>query len=97
MSNVKVAPKGKSLDEFRALHDDNFIVPKKITFALEALGDSWLYEGDFIKLCGLNQTKFSAFREQFSEFYIDVTNPKKRVWVGTKTFVSQIRKRLSGE
>lgn len=82
---------GKSLDDFRAAHDKNFIVPKKIEEALKKLGEGWEYEVDFIRLCGLSTTDFAMFREQFEGHYINVggRNPK-RVWSGSKATIAKM-------
>lgn len=83
---------GKDLEAFRAFHDKSFIVPKKIKEGLTKLGDSWLYEAEFMKMCMLSQADFAAYRDQFSEFFVDVggRNPK-RVWAGTKAFATKLR------
>lgn len=96
MSKVqKHSPKaaGKTLDEFRAAHDKSYIVPKKIRDGLAALGDSWEYEVEFIRRCGLSVTDLAAYRDpEFTEFYLEVggRNPK-RIWCGTKKFAEQLR------
>lgn len=86
---------GKSLDEFRSLHDKNFIVPKKINDALMKLGSSWLYEVEFLKLASISTTEGATFREQFKDFYVEVGASKKRVWAGTKAYANQLRAKLS--
>lgn len=88
--------KGKDLEAFRALHDKSYLVPKKITEGLAALGDSWEYEAEFIRRCGLSQTDMGAYRDKFHEFYISVPgkNPK-RAWAGTKKFATALRAKLS--
>lgn len=97
MSNVKSAPKGKSLEDFRGLHDDSFIVPNKFRAALESLGESWEYEKDFIIRAGVNQTQFGRYREQFADFQIEIGGKtKKRVWAGTKAFANKLRERAEG-
>jgi len=89
-------PKGKDLDAFRAAHDKSFIVPKRIKEGLVALGESWEYEHEFIKRCGLSQTDFAKYRDQFSDFWLLVPgqNPK-RVWAGTKAFAAKLRERAA--
>jgi hypothetical protein len=84
------------LDAFRASHDKSFIVPKRIREALEQLGDSWEYEAEFMKRCGLGQVDFSAYREQFKDYFVQTTgkNPK-RVWAGTKQFAKKLQERLT--
>lgn len=97
MSNKASArsPGGKDIEAFRAAHDKSFIVPKRIKDGLAALGDSWEYEAEFIKRCGVSQTDFAFYREHFADFYVETsgsTNKRgKRVWAGTKAFASKLR------
>lgn len=88
-------PGGKDLEMFRAAHDRSYIVPRRIREALTALGDSWEYEAEFIKRCGLSQVDFALYRDQFTEFYVDTSGGRsgrgKRVWAGTKTFANKLR------
>ena len=95
---AKPTLKGRDFGAFRAAHDDSFIVPKKIQDALAQLGNSWVYEQEFIKLCGpgVSQMKFAVYREQFSEFFIEPTGGRdggrnKRIWCGTKAFAAKLR------
>lgn len=89
---------GKDLEMFRAAHDKSYIVPRRIKEALAALGDSWEYEAEFIKRCGVSQTDFAAYREQFADFYVETAGSTsgrgKRVWAGTKTFTAKLRETL---
>lgn len=83
---------GKDFEAFRAAHDKSFIVPKKIREGLAKLGESWLYEAEFMKLCSLSQTDFAAYRDQFTDFYVTVGGrTAKRVWAGTKAFANKLR------
>jgi hypothetical protein len=83
---------GRSLDEFRAAHDKNYIVPQKIKAGLEKLGDGWEYELEFLKLTGLSTTDLSMFRDQFEDHIVTTSgrNPK-RVWTGSKATAKQLR------
>ena len=90
------AAKGRDLGAFRAAHDDSYIVPKKIRDALAKLENAWVYEQEFIKLCGpgMSQTKFASYREQFAEFYLDLPGSDsrgKRIWCGTKACAAKLR------
>lgn len=84
---------GRTLNDFRATHDKAYIVPTKITEALAKLGDSWLYEAEFIKACGLTPPDVSAFRDQFADYIVEVRQDGRRrtVWAGTKKFAEQLR------
>lgn len=90
--------KGKNLDAFRASHDKSYFVPKKIAATLAVLGDSWEYEGEFIRRCQLSTTDFVAYRDQFKDFYVETTgtagNRGKRVWAGTKAFAAKLREQM---
>ena len=89
---------GKSLDDFRALHDKSYIVPKKIGEGLQSLGEhNWEYEVEFLKRCGLSTTDLAAYRDQFQEFWLETggRNPK-RVWAGSKGFAKKLREKLGG-
>jgi len=87
---------GKSLADFRASHDKNFIVPQRIQTALKKLGDGWEYEVDFIKLAGLCTTDLARFRDQFEDYFV-TTNGKnpKRVWTGSKAVAQQMREMVT--
>lgn len=85
--------KGRSVEEFRAVHDDKYKVPKRIREGLAKLGESWLYETEFAKLCGLGANKIGAYREEFVDFIIQLPDSAnaKRVWCGTKAFATKLR------
>lgn len=91
--------KGKTLEEFRSVHDKNYIVPKKIKDALAKLGDSWEYEVDFMKTAGISTTDLVSFREQFEAHIVVVksngSSHRKNVWAGTVSFASKLREMTS--
>lgn len=93
MTTKKTA--GKGLEAFRAAHDRAYIIPTRIKTGLAELGDSWEYEADFIRRCGLSQVDFAMYRDQFADFYIDTggshRNRGKRVWTGSKAFAAKLR------
>jgi|SRR6266404_6062155 len=86
--------KPKTLDDLRAAHDKDVIVPNTIKAALARLadsGDAWAYEGDFMKLVspGISTTDISRFRDQFEDHWavMPSTNGKssvRRVWFASK-------------
>jgi hypothetical protein len=86
------AKPGKSIADFRASHDKNFIVPLKIREALKKIGDGWEYESDLMKIAGLSTTDLARFRDQFESHIVMTTgkNPK-RVWCGTEKLAAQLR------
>jgi hypothetical protein len=83
---------GKTLTDFRAEHDKDFIVPKRITEGLAKLGEGWVYEQEFLKLCSLSTSDFARYREQFTDFYVTTSgrNPR-RAWAGTKELARKMR------
>ena len=91
--------KKRGLDEFRAAHDKSFIVPQKIRAGLASLGDSWEYEMEFIRRCGLSTGDFAIYREPFAKHSIDVPassgKATKRVWAGTISFATKLRAKLT--
>jgi hypothetical protein len=84
---------GRDLNAFRASHDKNFIVPKKIDEALKVLGpDKWEYQADFLKLAEVSVTDLAMFREQFADFLVSVgSKTKKTVWCGSKALATKLR------
>lgn len=97
--NIKTRTKtcGKTIDDFRAAHDKNFIVPQKIAAGLEKLGkDSWEYESEFLKLCGVSTTDFARFRDEFEGHFLAVLGPNrntKRVWA-SKALIAKMQEML---
>lgn len=100
MSNVvsaKVPAKiGNDTGAFRAAHDKSFIIPNRIREGLKKLGNkTWLYEADFIKLCGgISTTDFSRFREGFTEYFFEartIGGSPKKVWCGSKEYAAELQ------
>ncbi len=86
--------KGKSFEDFQALHDPAYIVPRKIKAGLDSLGpDAWEYEADFRKRCGINSPNvFAPYRGEFKEFYIELPGKTSvRIWAGSKALATKIR------
>ncbi len=95
------ATKAKTINDFRALHDANIIVPNKIKAALAAMlkegAEQWDYEGDFMKRAAISQTQVGTFREQFLAHIVDVPSVSgrqgRRIWVADP----KVAKKLRGE
>lgn len=87
---------GKTLDDFRAAHDRNVIVPTKIRKALSDMEsehpENWEYELDFMRRAGLSQTDMGMFRPQFEAHVVEVggKNPKK-VWFASAKVAEKAR------
>jgi hypothetical protein len=86
---------GRTAEDFTKLHDKNFIIPNRIKAALAELGDSWEYEGEFVKRCQpVANVDFARYRDQFTEFFFEVragNKGVKRIWCGTKKFAAKLR------
>ena len=82
---------GKTLADFRAMHDKDYIVPRKIKAALAALGNGWEYEADMLRLAGVSTTDLALYRDQFSEHWVVVDRSGKRVWAGSKALAEEMR------
>lgn len=98
MSKVALAkkPAARTLDDFRAAHDRNVIVPAKIRKALADMeaehGESWEYELDFMRRAGISQTDVGMFRPQFEAHVVETggRNPKK-VWFASAKVAEKAR------
>lgn len=86
---------GRSLVDFRALHDKAFIVPRKLADALKTLGDGWEYEVQFAKLAGVSLADLGNFRDQFAEHVVALRRDGKRAWAGTKAAAKKMREMVS--
>lgn len=90
-------PVGFSIDDFRAKHDRSFIVPNAIREGLRKLGaKAWMYEMDFMKLCGVAANEFARHREPFLGYTALVPSQgtngnKKRIWAGSEEFAAELR------
>jgi hypothetical protein len=96
---VTAKARGRNLEAFRENHDRAFIVPKRIRDGLESLGDSWEYEAEFIRRCGVATHEFSTYRDLFADFCIETPSVNggrpKRVYAGTRTFAAKLRAALA--
>lgn len=92
-----IPTKGRSVKEFRAAHDKNYIVPANIKQGLELLGpDGWEYELAFQKLAGVNNVDLARFREQFDAHVVNVGTMRdpRRVWAGSVGLAKKLREML---
>lgn len=86
---------GRSLTAFKKAHDKDTIIPEKIRLALKELGNSWLYESEFVRSAGVSYTDMNTYREMFDEHVVFIREDKKRVWAGTKALASQLKEYVS--
>lgn len=91
----KPAAKGHSLEMFRKTYDKKTVIPAKIKAGLAQLGESWEYEGDFVKRCGISVTEFSQYREPFAHHCVELPRrgglQSKRAWCGSTGFANKLR------
>lgn len=84
--------KKKTLADFRASHDKNFMIPAKIKAGIEGLGvDGWDYEAPFQKTIGVSTTDGARFRDGFKDFIVLIDAGKKRIYCGSKKLAAKMR------
>jgi len=83
--------KKKTLQDFRAAFDKDYIVPQKIREALKTLGSSWETELDFSRLAAVTISDVANYREQFSDYVVHLRKDRRRVWCGDKAMVLKMR------
>jgi hypothetical protein len=90
---AKAQGKGKTLADFRAEHDKDYIIPTKIRAGLADLGDGWEYEMPFAKIAGVSLGDLANYREAFADHVVVVGGRSggKRVWAGTKSLAAKLR------
>lgn len=95
---VVKASVGNDTLAFRSEHDNSFKIPKKIKEGLAKLGRGWLYEAQFLKLCGLQPTQLKDYREEFKDFIaLEPTSDRdKRVWAGTVAYANELKEYRNG-
>lgn len=86
----------KGLADFKAAHDKATVVPTKIKAGLAKVGkDAWEYEADFMKICGVNNVDFAAFRDQFASHIVELPSSQgirgKRIWAGSAALAEKMR------
>lgn len=89
----KTAPK-KTLNDLRALHDRDVLVPNRIRAAIAALaasGNEWAYEIDFLKLTSppIGSQDISKYRDQFTDFWASMPATNGRAQIRRVWFVSK--------
>ena len=86
----------RTLDDFRAAHDKNVIIPNKIRAALDEMlkegQENWAYEAEFIRRAGVSQTDMGLFRDQFSDHVVEAKNDRgKRIWFACVKVAEKVR------
>jgi hypothetical protein len=91
----KAGAAAKSLGDFRAAYDKDFIIPRKIRDGLKTIGASgWEYEVAFAKLAGVSLADLSAYRSEFADYVVEIRRDSKRAWAGSKSTANQMRSML---
>lgn len=89
---VERAGKSKKLSDFRAIFDKSFIIPKRIKEGLKSLGaQGWEYEAQFARVCGVSLADLSAYRDEFSDYIVQVNRDGRRAWAGSPALAGQMR------
>lgn len=96
MAEAKAKSAGKSLNDFRAAHDKNVIVPTKIRKAFSDMlaenPENWAYESDLMKRAGISQTDIGMFRDQFLDHVVETSGKSaKRVWFASAKVAAKVR------
>ena len=81
----------EELEDFRAQHDKDFIIPQRIEAALKQLGTAWEYELEFARLAGVGLADLSAYRERYADYWLAVGRSGKRAWAGSKATAARMR------
>lgn len=87
-------PRARSLRDFAATYDKSTYVPARITAALKALGQGWLYEHELAKAADLSAMDVAQFREQFAEHVVSTPRDRRRVWFGRVADAEYMRARI---
>lgn len=90
---AKPAQKGRTLAEFREIHDKTYFVPLKVKKALSELGDGWMYESEFSKHAGVSTMDLGLCRDDFSGNWVQLKDGR-RVWTGSRSTKKAIEETL---
>lgn len=82
---------GRSLNDFRDLHDRRHMIPKRITEALKRLGDGWEYEANFLRLAEVSSADLASHRDQFSAHVVVLNRDGRRAWAGKASIAEKMR------
>lgn len=99
---------GRGLDEFRAKHDKKHILLTKIRAGLAELGESYEYERDFSRRCGVATHQIALMRVEFPANVVELhpdgngriaqaagRSQAKFAWAGTAKFAKAMRAIIS--
>ena len=95
-SDVTKKASGRTLADWRSVHDPDVVVPAKIRKALDDMRaegeENWEYENDLMRRAGISTTNLSRYRPQFETHIVETTgrNPK-RVWFASPKIAEKAR------
>jgi len=93
--------KGKTLADFKGIHDRNTVIPAKIRAAFAQMltedKENWDYEMDFVKRAGISMADLSVFRELFQAHVVEARAPgrsvgtTRRIWFASPKAAAEAR------
>lgn len=88
--------KAKTLDDLRAVHDDNVVIPARIRARFAAMmkvgPEEHDYEQEFLKAAKVANNKIGAFRQQFkSHIVMTLGGNSKRIWFADPKVAAKFR------
>lgn len=97
---MPTAKKRRTLNDLYAEHDDDVLIPGKITAALKALAkegpEQHETDTEFSRRAGVSNTQLGAYREQFRKHFIVLAGRNgKRYWFGNPEAAKKARIRLN--
>src|SRR5882724_5125714 len=90
----------RTLNDFKAAHDPDVIIPAKIKIALAAIEkigpEHYEYEQDFVKMAGISVTQLARYRDQFEAYWLLTAGSngkasQKRVYFGNTKIVTKLK------
>jgi hypothetical protein len=106
---VSAKPKPRTVDDFKAAHDKDVIIPAKIRAGLAKLLEvgpqHYEYDEGFRALCGVQGAQMAAYRDlpEFAKYWFMAPNTRsggdkgeKRVWFGDSKVAARLRKSPPG-
>ena len=83
----------RSLAEFRAAYDKDYIIPRRIKEGLSQLGSGWEYETEFAKLIGVSLQDLGRYRDKFAQHVVSLREGR-RAWAGRASVADEMRRML---
>ena len=103
--DVKSAP-GRTVADFKAVHDRDTVIPARIQAGIDKMLDvngkeHWEYESDFIReYAAVSQTDISKYRDRFKDYWFSSrpvgdgrSKTERNVWFASKAAAKECRPR----